>query len=64
MSSVAPSISETTTPARRSPLMETLAHTRYVLGENRVTAFAFGLLILIVLGGLSMFMQLSAMLDR
>lgn len=50
MSSVAPSIDETpSTPARRSPWMETLSHTRYVLGENRVTAFAFALLVLIVL---------------
>ncbi|WP_022721667.1 ABC transporter permease [Rhodopseudomonas sp. B29] len=53
MSSVAPSIGDTpSTPARRSPLMETLSHTRYVLGENRVTAFAFALLVLIVLAAL------------
>ena len=34
--------------ARTSALAATLQHTRYILGENRVTAFAFGLLVLIV----------------
>jgi len=33
---------------RTSALVATLQHTRYILGENRVTAFAFGLLVLIV----------------
>ena len=46
MSSVAPAVE---TPSRPSSgFRATLAHTRYILGENLVTAFAFGLLILIV----------------
>jgi peptide/nickel transport system permease protein len=55
MSSVAPPISEPATPAkpvRRSGLGEMIAHTRYVLGDNRVTAFAFGLLVVIVFAAL------------
>jgi peptide/nickel transport system permease protein len=58
MSSVAPPVSETATPtkpvkpARRSGLAEMIAHTRYVLGDNRVTAFAFGLLVVIVIAAL------------
>ena len=36
------------TPRRTSGLVATLQHTRYILGENRVTAFAFGLLVVIV----------------
>jgi peptide/nickel transport system permease protein len=41
------------TPAKRtSGLAATLQHTRYILGENRVTAFAFGLLVLIVFAAL------------
>src|SRR4051795_9300548 len=47
MSSVAPA-AEPVGPARTSGLMSMFEHTRYVLGENRVTAFAFGLLILIL----------------
>jgi peptide/nickel transport system permease protein len=40
-------------PAKRtSGLAATLQHTRYILGENRVTAFAFGLLVLIVFAAL------------
>ncbi len=34
---------------RPNPLSATLRHARYVLGENRVTGFAFGLFVLIVL---------------
>ncbi|MBI5128724.1 MAG: ABC transporter permease [Rhodopseudomonas palustris] len=55
MSSVAPPISESAPPAkpaRRSGLGEMIAHTRYVLGDNRVTAFAFGLLVVIVFAAL------------
>jgi peptide/nickel transport system permease protein len=44
MSSVAPAV-EPVGPARTSGLAAIFEHTRYVLGENRVTAFAFGLLI-------------------
>jgi peptide/nickel transport system permease protein len=40
-------------PAKRtSGFAATLQHTRYILGENRVTAFAFGLLVLIVFAAL------------
>jgi peptide/nickel transport system permease protein len=48
MSTVAPTV-EPSRPARTSGLTAVIEHTRYVLGENRVTAFAFGLLILILL---------------
>src|SRR5260370_32062743 len=51
MSSVAPAV-EPVTPARTSGLSAIFEHTRYVLGENRVTAFAFGLLIVIVFAAL------------
>src|ERR1700729_209072 len=51
MSSVAPAV-EPAAPARTSGLVAIFEHTRYVLGENRVTAFAFGLLIVIVLAAL------------
>ena len=47
MSTVAPAV-EPTAPARTSGLSSTFEHIRYVLGENRVTAFAFGLLIVIL----------------
>jgi peptide/nickel transport system permease protein len=40
------------TPRPTSGLVATLQHTRYILGENRVTAFAFGLLIVIVFAAL------------
>ncbi|OPF91828.1 ABC transporter permease [Rhodopseudomonas palustris] len=54
MTSVAPPLGEAsaTKPARRSALRDLLAHTRYVLGDNRVTAFAFGLLVVIVFAAL------------
>jgi peptide/nickel transport system permease protein len=47
MSTVAPTI-EPVPAVRSSAFMATFQHTRYILGENRVTAFAFGLLVLIV----------------
>ncbi|MCX7320928.1 MAG: ABC transporter permease [Hyphomicrobiales bacterium] len=40
------------TPRPTSGLVATLQHTRYILGENRVTAFAFGLLVVIVFAAL------------
>src|SRR5258707_15051691 len=45
MSTVAPAVEpvETVGPARTSGLSAIFEHTRYVLGENRGTAFAFGL---------------------
>ncbi|RJF77982.1 ABC transporter permease [Rhodopseudomonas palustris] len=54
MTSVAPPLGETSAakPVRRSALRDMLAHTRYVLGDNRVTAFAFGLLVVIVFAAL------------
>jgi peptide/nickel transport system permease protein len=52
MSSVAPA-AEPVTPARGSTgLVAMFGHVRYVLGENRVTAFAFALLIVIILAAL------------
>src|SRR5207245_2120465 len=51
MSSVAPTVQPVASP-RASGLTAMFEHTRYVLGENRVTAFAFALLILIVLAAL------------
>src|SRR5829696_2781933 len=47
MSSVAPAV-EPVRPARTSGLAAIFEHSRYVLGENRVTAFAFGLLVVIL----------------
>src|SRR5215217_8024333 len=47
MSSVAPAV-EPIAPARTSGLATMFDHARYVLGENRVTAFAFGLLVIIL----------------
>ena len=52
MSTVAPA-AEPVAPARPSSGMTAMfEHTRYVLGENPVTAFAFGLLMVIVLAAL------------
>src|SRR5437868_13647113 len=51
MSTVAPAV-EPVGPARTSGLAAIFEHTRYVLGENRVTAFAFGLLIVILFAAL------------
>ena len=52
MSSVAPT-AEPVAPARgNTGLWAMLEHTRYVLGENRVTAFAFALLLVIVFSAL------------
>src|SRR4029078_6061796 len=47
MSAVLPAV-EPTGPARTSGLAAIFEHTRYVLGENRVPAFAFGLLVIIL----------------
>lgn len=47
MSTVAPAADAASVP-QASGFRATLQHTRYILGENLVTAFAFGLLILIV----------------
>jgi len=47
MSTVAPAV-ETAAPKPSSGFAATIQHARYILGENLVTAFAFGLLVLIV----------------
>src|ERR1700680_4139044 len=54
MSSVAPAVEPVApaAPARTSGLAAIFEHTRYVLGENRVTAFAFALLVVIVFAAL------------
>ena len=51
MSTIAPLV-EPVPAARTSAFAATFQHARYILGENRVTAFAFGLLVLIVLAAL------------
>src|ERR1700716_1275870 len=51
MSVVAPAV-EPGAPARPSGLTAIFEHTRYVLGENRVTGFAFGLLVVILFAAL------------
>src|SRR5712675_3119160 len=51
MSTVAPAV-DPVAPARTSGIAAIFEHTRYVLGENRVTAFAFGLLVVIVFAAL------------
>src|ERR1700726_3089941 len=51
MSTVAPAV-DPVAPARTSGLAAIFEHTRYVLGENRVTAFAFALLVVIVFAAL------------
>jgi peptide/nickel transport system permease protein len=48
MSTIAPA-AEPVAPVRTSGLASIIAHGRYVLAENRVTGFAFGLLVIIVL---------------
>src|SRR5256885_10349339 len=52
MSSVTAETVVPATPERKSPLMSMFEHTKYVLGENRVTAFAFGLLIVILVAAI------------
>ena len=47
MSTVAP-VAEAVSAPQASGLKATLQHARYILGENLVTAFAFGLLVLII----------------
>src|SRR5438045_4384082 len=54
MSSVSP-VAEPVVPSapvRTSGLVAIFEHTRYVLGENRVTGFAFGLLVVILFAAL------------
>src|ERR1041385_7631375 len=51
MSAVLPAV-EPAVPARTSGLAAIFEHARCVLGENRVTAFAFGLLVVILLAAL------------
>ena len=51
MSTIAPPL-EPTSPARASRFAATFDHARYVLGENRVTAFAFGLLIVLLIAAI------------
>src|SRR5260370_1285218 len=51
MSTVAPAV-EPVGPARTSGLSAIFEHTRYVLGENKVTGFAFGLLVVILFAAL------------
>src|SRR3977135_1302322 len=51
MSPVPPAV-DPVAPARTSGLAAIFEHTRYVLGENRVTAFAFALLIVIIFAAL------------
>jgi len=48
MSSVTADTAVTPEPVRKSGLVSMFEHARYVLGENRVTAFAFGLLVVIL----------------
>src|SRR2546423_15453705 len=53
MSSIAPAVEPVApAPVRTSAFASMFEHTRYVLGENRVTAFAFGLLVVIVIAAL------------
>src|ERR1700694_6062164 len=47
MSTVAPAV-EPAGPARTSGLSAIFEYTRYVVGENKVTGFAFGLLVVIL----------------
>lgn len=47
MSTVAP-VAEIASTTRVSGFKATLQHARYILGENLVTAFAFGLLVLVI----------------
>ncbi|UFZ02871.1 ABC transporter permease [Bradyrhizobium ontarionense] len=49
MSTVAPTVEPAAVPARTSGLATLIGHTRYVLAENKVTGFAFGLLVVILL---------------
>jgi peptide/nickel transport system permease protein len=48
MSTVVPAADTASSAPEASGFRATLQHTRYILGENLVTAFAFGLLVLIV----------------
>ena len=60
MSSVAP-IADTVSSARPGTgLAAVVEHTRYVLGENRVTAFAFALLLVILIASCVVWMWRSS----
>ena len=48
MSSVTADTVATSEPKRKSGLVSMFEHTKYVLGENKVTAFAFALLVVIL----------------
>lgn len=48
MSTVAPASNAAAAASHASGFRATLQHARYILGENLVTAFAFGLLVLII----------------
>src|SRR3954447_15669868 len=48
MSSVTAETVVPAAPHRKSPPVSMFEHARYVLGENKVTAFAFGLLVIIL----------------
>jgi peptide/nickel transport system permease protein len=48
MSTVASTVEPAPVPARTSGLAALIGHTRYVLAENKVTGFAFGLLVVIL----------------
>lgn len=52
MTAITPTATDTPAPRRTSGMAATLQHARYILGENRVTAFAFGLLVVIVFAAL------------
>src|SRR6201996_8642726 len=52
MSSIAPIADTTSSPRSNSGLAATIEHARYVLGENKVTGFAFGLLLVILIAAL------------
>src|SRR5262249_31552085 len=51
MSSVAP-VADTASARPATGLAAMIEHTRYVLGENKVTAFAFGLLLVILIAAI------------
>ncbi|WP_315757669.1 MULTISPECIES: ABC transporter permease [unclassified Bradyrhizobium] len=48
MSTVAPTVEPAAVPSRTTGLTALIGHTRYVLAENKVTGFAFGLLVVIL----------------
>src|ERR1700749_1391742 len=52
MSTVAPTAEPVAAARPSTGLAAMIEHTRYVLGENKVTAFAFGLLVVILFAAL------------